>query len=381
MKFILIFLLSFSSLFAASCDFKSHQDLGQEIFDELQAEGMSCGSQSVHMTFDDGPTSSVTPQMLEELRLRNVKATFFITTQRLQGSPIAQQMVRDEMSQGHLIADHGYDHDAYDIQVRGDTLVSPGFSQDQRDAQIQKSYDLLNQATQGRFKNQKLLLYRFPYGRGAMPSPGEIRYMANNGIMKFISNDYGKQLQEYRRQSPALLSIEAKGFSHLGWNHDSEDSKYQNVPMAPQVLKDHIKNNLRALCAAKVPQVALFHDIKAFNLDVVPVVLDIGKCMGLKFISPDQMIAMKSTFVANHVLIQRSEIQRAPAKTLEDILTEISKFGEPEECTSTDDSEKSCYSHDYNKYYSDCAGGDSVCYRGKWFGAQDPLIKNKCPNR
>lgn len=379
MVYAFIYLLILASAFGQSCDYKSHESLGQEVMNELISEGMKCNGQPVHMTFDDGPSSAVTPKLLKELKLRNIKASFFVTTSRLMNSPTSQQMVRDTMDQGHLIANHGHDHDAYDLKVRGDTLIDPGMSQEKREDQIQKSYDLLNQATAGKFKNQKAMLFRFPYGRGAMPSPGEIKYLETHQMMSFSSRDYSKQLSEYRNQSPALQTLQSRGFSHLGWNHDSDDSKFPNAPMEPQVLKDHIKNNLRSLCAARGPQVALFHDIKVFNLDVVPVVLDIGKCMGLKFISPDQMIGMKSSFMANNVLIEKSEIQKAPVRNLASVIDGLRDVAKAEACL--DEGEKSCYSKDYDRYYSDCSGGDSVCYRGKWFKASDPMIKNKCPNR
>lgn len=380
MKYLLIVFLSISFAHAQICDFKSHESLGQEIMNDLLAEGLKCNGQPVHMTFDDGPSSAVTPKLLEELKMRNVKASFFITTSRLQNSPSSQQMVRDTMSQGHLIASHGVDHDAYDIKVRGDTLIDPGFSQEKREQQVQKSYDLLNEATGGKFKNQKMILYRFPYGRGAMPSPAEIKYMETHQMMSFSSQDYSKQLIEYRNQSPALLTLQAKGFSHLAWNHDSDDSKYPNAPMDPMVLRDHIKANLRSLCAARRPQVSLFHDIKVFNLDVVPVVLDIGKCLGLQFISPDQMNGMRNVFAASGVLIEKSEIQKAPLRTLASVMSGIREAAKAE-AVCVDEGEKSCYSSDYDRYYADCSGGDSVCYRGKWFKTSDPVIKNKCPNR
>ena len=66
------------------------------------------GEKVAYLTFDDGPTSNVTPKILEILREKDVKATFFVLGKMLTAYPeLAQQAV----SEGHVLANHSYSHD------------------------------------------------------------------------------------------------------------------------------------------------------------------------------------------------------------------------------------------------------------------------------
>ncbi len=61
----------------------------------------------VALTFDDGPSPVWTPQVLEELKKANVKATFFMVGHHVQKYPdIARRVARE----GHAIGNHGYAH-------------------------------------------------------------------------------------------------------------------------------------------------------------------------------------------------------------------------------------------------------------------------------
>ena len=54
-----------------------------------------------------GPSSNITPQILETLRNENVKATFFVLGSRVELYP---ELVKQEYEEGHYIANHGYSH-------------------------------------------------------------------------------------------------------------------------------------------------------------------------------------------------------------------------------------------------------------------------------
>ncbi len=58
------------------------------------------------LTFDDGP-SSVTPRILDILKEKNVKATFFVLGSMVESRP---EMVKRIYEEGHFIASHGYSH-------------------------------------------------------------------------------------------------------------------------------------------------------------------------------------------------------------------------------------------------------------------------------
>ena len=60
-----------------------------------------------YLTFDDGPTPKVTPQLLEVLARRRVPATFFLVGHRAQQHP---NLVRAIASGGHSFGNHSYLH-------------------------------------------------------------------------------------------------------------------------------------------------------------------------------------------------------------------------------------------------------------------------------
>ncbi len=61
----------------------------------------------VYLTFDDGPSSSITPHILDILKEEKVKATFFI----LNYDEGNEYLVKRIVNEGHTIAIHGYSHD------------------------------------------------------------------------------------------------------------------------------------------------------------------------------------------------------------------------------------------------------------------------------
>lgn len=61
----------------------------------------------VYLTFDDGPSSNITPQILDILKEADVKATFFVLGSRVEQYP---ELVKREYDEGHYIANHGYSH-------------------------------------------------------------------------------------------------------------------------------------------------------------------------------------------------------------------------------------------------------------------------------
>lgn len=62
----------------------------------------------VALTFDDGPNPQYTPEMLEALKEREVKATFFLLGQEVEKYP---EVVKQIQKDGHLIVNHSYKHE------------------------------------------------------------------------------------------------------------------------------------------------------------------------------------------------------------------------------------------------------------------------------
>ena len=99
----------------------------------------------VALTFDDGPNPEYTEKLLNGLRERGVKATFFLLGAEVEKYPdIVKQMYED----GHLIGNHSYEH------VNLSTLS---------DAEAVQQVDKTNQAI-SRITGENPEYIRPPYG-------------------------------------------------------------------------------------------------------------------------------------------------------------------------------------------------------------------------
>ncbi|MCM1258554.1 MAG: polysaccharide deacetylase family protein [Roseburia sp.] len=68
---------------------------------------MELEEKKIAITFDDGPNPTYTPGLLQGLRDRNVKATFFIIGKNAEANP---ELIQEIQKDGHLIGNHTYNH-------------------------------------------------------------------------------------------------------------------------------------------------------------------------------------------------------------------------------------------------------------------------------
>ena len=61
----------------------------------------------IAITFDDGPSETYTPRLLDGLKERNVKASFFVIGKMAEANP---KLIQREKEEGHLIGNHTYNH-------------------------------------------------------------------------------------------------------------------------------------------------------------------------------------------------------------------------------------------------------------------------------
>lgn len=112
----------------------------------------------VALTFDDGPDSVYTPQILDILKKHHVKATFFLLGSRAQTNP---NVVRRIVNEGHVIGNHSFSHPLF-------TKISvPNFEQ-----QIERTQHVLSGLI-----GYKPKLVRPPYGEITEP---QLRWMKRN---------------------------------------------------------------------------------------------------------------------------------------------------------------------------------------------------------
>jgi cellulose synthase/poly-beta-1,6-N-acetylglucosamine synthase-like glycosyltransferase/peptidoglycan/xylan/chitin deacetylase (PgdA/CDA1 family)/spore germination protein YaaH len=72
----------------------------------VESYGKAIGKK-LAITFDDGPDPVFTPKMLEILKEKGVKATFFVVGANAEGNP---ELLRDIYDAGHEIGNHSYSH-------------------------------------------------------------------------------------------------------------------------------------------------------------------------------------------------------------------------------------------------------------------------------
>lgn len=74
----------------------------------------------IALTFDDGPDPKSTPKVLQFLKEKKIKATFFCIGKKVEKNPgLTQQILRE----GHLIGNHSYHHSLTNNFLIGASLV------------------------------------------------------------------------------------------------------------------------------------------------------------------------------------------------------------------------------------------------------------------
>jgi len=72
----------------------------------------------VALTFDDGPLTESTPEILSILKEKNIKATFFVVGEQVEKFPM---LVQQEIAEGHEVGSHTYSHPTL-IKLRKDEI-------------------------------------------------------------------------------------------------------------------------------------------------------------------------------------------------------------------------------------------------------------------
>jgi len=76
-----------------------------------QLADFPAGTRFIALTFDDGPNTSYTVQILNELSRLDASATFYVNPEKFNANtvPIVQRMIED----GHDVDNHGWDHTSF----------------------------------------------------------------------------------------------------------------------------------------------------------------------------------------------------------------------------------------------------------------------------
>ena len=215
---LLIFFLYFIPNFRLNPNVKSAnaEPVSDEFIEKIKE--LTSGSQKIaYLTFDDGPTTSVTPKILDILKEENIKASFFVIGKYVDSHP---EIVKRAYEEGHYIANHGYSHNNSILYKSSESFIS---EVKKTDLAIGKAIGVEDYCSH---------IFRFP-----------------NGFMA--------PLYKSQKEKAVLLLLEMN-YTYIDWNCLNKDSerKYTNT----QLL-----NNLKQSCENKNTLVVLMHDTKDVN--------------------------------------------------------------------------------------------------------------------
>jgi peptidoglycan/xylan/chitin deacetylase (PgdA/CDA1 family) len=168
----------------------------------------------VALTFDDGPHPTYTPQILDILRAKGVRATFFQIGRQAEAHP---DLVRRIVAEGHIIANHTWDH----AHLRGASDERFAFEVDHTTQVLQS------------ISGQDVVCTRPPYGDA---DPFTVARLAAHGQASVVwsadSNDYEKP------GVPAIVSNALSGLRPGGviLFHDGGGTREQTIAALPQII-------------------------------------------------------------------------------------------------------------------------------------------------
>jgi peptidoglycan/xylan/chitin deacetylase (PgdA/CDA1 family) len=185
----------------------------------------------VAITFDDGPHPKNTPRLLDMLRERNIKATFYVIGRNVDLYP---NVLRRTVSEGHEVGNHTDNHPI--LSKLGDSTV-----------------------------RDELIKCRDAVARAAGVQPRTLR------------PPYGALLQRQRE----CIHRELK-YPTIMWSVDPLDWKRPG----PSVVTSRILSNTTP------GAIVLAHDLHASTVDAMPGTLDGLLRKGYKFVTVSQLLAM-----------------------------------------------------------------------------------------
>jgi peptidoglycan/xylan/chitin deacetylase (PgdA/CDA1 family) len=185
----------------------------------------------IAMTFDDGPSATLTPKLLDLLAAHRIKATFFVIGENVAEHP---EIVARAAREGHEIANHSWSHPNFgkmsDESVR---------------RQLQQTDDAIKSAT-----GNRPTLLRPPYGS------------ITTREKRWIHDEFGYDI--------------------ILWDVDPYDWKRPG----PAVVRARILKETRP------GSIVLSHDIHPGTIEAMPSTFDELEAKGFKFVTVSELIRM-----------------------------------------------------------------------------------------
>lgn len=184
----------------------------------------------VALTFDDGPHPEGTPAVLEALRDRGVKATFFLVGEQVDRHPeLAAQIVRE----GHEPAVHGFRH-------RNQMRLTPRAFRDD----LERALASITEAS-----GQEPCWYRPPYGIFTVTGLAAVR---RRGLSPQLWSKWGR---DWRPSSPSqIASLATRGLERgdvillhdADW-YSSTGSHRATAAATPAIVEELARRGLSAV--------------------------------------------------------------------------------------------------------------------------------------
>ncbi|MEX1119268.1 MAG: polysaccharide deacetylase family protein [Terrimicrobiaceae bacterium] len=185
---------------------------------------------SIAITFDDGPHPQLTPKLLDLLKERGIKATFYVVGKNVETYPEITKRIIEE---GHELGNHTWNHPA--LPKIGAAKVK---------SEMDRTTEIIVKTT-----GVKPATMRPPYGA------------TNATLNKRLDEEFGMKV--------------------ILWSVDPQDWKYRNA--------DRVANHL--IENTKAGGILLAHDIHPSTIAAMPRTLDTLTAKGFKFVTVSELLA------------------------------------------------------------------------------------------
>jgi peptidoglycan/xylan/chitin deacetylase (PgdA/CDA1 family) len=195
----------------------------------------SRSSNSVFLTFDDGPIPEVTPWVLDELKKHNAKATFFCIGENVQKHPEVFQRI---LYEGHSVGNHTFNH------LNGWKTATSEYIEN-----IEKAKKQMHNS-EFKIQNSRLL-FRPPYGKITSKQAKTLQKKGFKIVMwDIISYDYDTNVSEEKCLQNVLKNIRSGSVVVF---HDSLKAEKNLRYVLPKVLEFLNENKLSASTINIIP--------------------------------------------------------------------------------------------------------------------------------
>ncbi len=199
----------------------------REILDHQQSKKIA------YLTFDDGPSSNITPQVLDVLKEYNVKATFFVIGNMAERYP---DIIKRMNKEGHSIGNHSYSHSYKYIYGKTSNFIN----------ELKRTEKVLNNIL------------------------GE-KYETN--VIRFPGGSFGSKKAPFRK------AVKDKGYVYYDWNSLNGDAEGHNIS------KRRLVQRFKTTFNGQKKLTILMHDMetKQTTVDALPEIIEFLQEQGYEF--------------------------------------------------------------------------------------------------